>query len=247
MSLYENTKLYDLVHGPFADSETFEFYYQMAVRYGPKVLDAACGTGHILIPLAEAGIDVCGFDISPEMLAACERKAAEKNVTVDVWLDDLRGFRSEQRFDLIFVAGNSFQHLMTDEDISAAFRPIKTHLNPNGRVLIEMFNPSWPLLMREPEKRLMVGQFGDHILTEDSVYDAANRTSHTTWHFWHRPTGNETSLTYNSREYFYKDVTELFSLNGFVIENHFGEFDLSPYDEEMSSKHLVIASPKANG
>ena len=199
--------------------------------------------GHILIPLAKAGIDICGFDISEEMLSACTRKAAEENVTVGVWLDDLRSFRSEKRFDLIFVAGNSFQHLMTDEDISASFNSIREHLTPNGRLLIEMFNPSWPLLMREPEKRLMVGQFGEYILTEDSVYDAENRESQTTWHFWHKPSGNEISLSYSAREYFRQDVEDMFSCNGFAIEQHYGEFDMSPYDEEMSSKHLILAKP----
>ncbi|MBX3243694.1 MAG: class I SAM-dependent methyltransferase [Acidobacteria bacterium] len=241
MSLYTNTELYDLVHGPFADEETFDFYYQMAIRYGPKVLDAACGTGQILIPLAKAGIEICGFDISEEMLSACRQKAADEGVSIEACNGDMRDFAFSQSFDLIFVAGNSFQHLMTDADISAAFNSIRKHLAPKGRLHIEMFNPSWPLLMREPEKRLMVGQFGEYILTEDSSYDVINRTSHTTWHFWHKPSGKETSLSYSAREYLLTDVEEMFSSNGFVIEHHYGDFDLSPYDEERSSKHLVVA------
>lgn len=244
MELYTNTELYDLVHGEIADDEVLSFYLQMAAEYGPKVLDAACGTGFLLIPMAKAGVDICGFDLSGEMLANCREKAERRDVAIDVWLDDMRSFDAGQKFDLIFIAGNSFQHLMTDNDIAAAFGAIRKHLSENGRLVVEMFNPSWPLLMREPEKRLMVGQFGDHILTEDSAYDVENRRSHTTWHFWHKPSGDETSLSYSSREYFPNDVRAIFADSGFEIEYHWGEFDLSPYDEDMSSKHLIVANPR---
>lgn len=243
MHLYTNTELYDLVHGEIADDEVLSFYLGMAAEYGPKVLDAACGTGFLLIPMAKAGVDICGFDLSDEMLAECRRKADRKGVEINVWLDDMRSFDAGQKFDLIFIAGNSFQHLMTDEDIAAAFNAIRDHLTENGRFVVEIFNPSWPLLMREPEKRLLVGQFGEYILTEDSAYDIEKRLGHTTWHFWHKPTNKEVSLSYNSREYFAEDIRQMFDANAFEIEHHYGEFDLSPYDEHLSSKHLIVARP----
>lgn len=245
MDLYTNTELYDLVHGKFADDEVLSFYLQMAVEYGPKVLDAACGTGYLLIPLVMSGVEVHGFDLSGEMLAECRKKAERRSLDIEIWLDDMRSFDAGQKFDLIFIAGNSFQHLMSDEDIASAFAAIRKHLAVNGRLVLEMFNPSWPLLMREPEKRLMVGQFGDHILTEDSVYDAENRRSQTTWHFWHKPSGVETSLSYTSREYFPDDVRKMFADNDFHIEHHWGEFDQTPFDAENSSKHLIVAKPIA--
>jgi len=45
------------------------FYVDEAKRIGSPVLELGCGTGRILIPVAEAGSDVVGVDRSPSMLA----------------------------------------------------------------------------------------------------------------------------------------------------------------------------------
>ena len=43
---------------------------------GP-VLDCACGTGHMLLPLLKQGLDVKGFDASGSMLATLRKKAQQ--------------------------------------------------------------------------------------------------------------------------------------------------------------------------
>jgi SAM-dependent methyltransferase len=48
-----------------------EFYRQVLDGVGGRVLEPAVGTGRILIPLLEAGLDVDGYDTSPEMIAMC--------------------------------------------------------------------------------------------------------------------------------------------------------------------------------
>lgn len=45
------------------------------LRGEQRVLDAACGTGSLSVLLAKNGASVVGADISPDMLAAAERKA----------------------------------------------------------------------------------------------------------------------------------------------------------------------------
>ncbi len=45
------------------------FYIEQARKAGSPVLELGCGTGRILIPVAEAGIDIVGLDNSPAMLA----------------------------------------------------------------------------------------------------------------------------------------------------------------------------------
>src|SRR5262249_22331503 len=44
-------------------------YFRTFVERGQPALDVACGTGRILIPLLQAGLDADGCDISPDMLA----------------------------------------------------------------------------------------------------------------------------------------------------------------------------------
>lgn len=53
-------------------------WFRPFVEAGQPALDAACGTGRLLVPYLEAGLDVTGSDISPDMLAGvrarCERE-----------------------------------------------------------------------------------------------------------------------------------------------------------------------------
>ena len=44
-----------------------------AVRPGESVLDVACGTGNAALRAAQAGADVTGLDLTPELLAAGRR------------------------------------------------------------------------------------------------------------------------------------------------------------------------------
>jgi ubiquinone/menaquinone biosynthesis C-methylase UbiE len=61
---------YDNAALPFAD---IPFYLHYARQCGSPLLELACGTGRVLIPLAQAGFELYGIDISANMLAVCRR------------------------------------------------------------------------------------------------------------------------------------------------------------------------------
>jgi SAM-dependent methyltransferase len=52
------------------------FYERLAREVGGPVLELACGTGRIAIPLAKARLHVTGVDLSEAMLAIARRKLA---------------------------------------------------------------------------------------------------------------------------------------------------------------------------
>lgn len=245
MDLYDDAFLYDLVHGQFAETEIFQFFIELIERTGSPVLELACGSGNILTPLAEAGIDIYGLDISDKMLSACRKKAAEKSVRVHVGKGDMRRFELDRKFRLIYIAGNSFQHLNSIDDISACFDSVRRHLEPDGKLLIEVFNPYIPLLVREMGKRYVVGEFGEHVLTEDVNYDPATQISHINWHFWHRPSDREKTLSFTMRQFFPQELDTLFALHGFSIEQKFGDFDRSEF-VSGSPAQIVIARARQN-
>ncbi|HUI90588.1 MAG TPA: class I SAM-dependent methyltransferase [Anaerolineales bacterium] len=65
---YSDARHYDLVEGSYATGEFLDFYRRQVSRYGEPVLELACGSGRLTIPLAAAGINITGLDISVEML-----------------------------------------------------------------------------------------------------------------------------------------------------------------------------------
>jgi SAM-dependent methyltransferase len=106
------------------------------VPRGSRILDAGCGPGRVGAFLAEAGHEVVGVDIDPELIAA-----AEEDHPGPQWLvDDLatldlpsRGLR--EGFDAIVCAGNVMTFLApsTRGDVLARLR---AHLREGGRAVV---------------------------------------------------------------------------------------------------------------
>ncbi len=62
------------------------FYLEYARECGSPILELACGTGRVLLPLARAEFDVFGLDLSERMLAVCRRKLSEEKLSERVGL-----------------------------------------------------------------------------------------------------------------------------------------------------------------
>ena len=120
-----------------------EFYLGLAREAhaaGFPVLELACGTGRVAIPIAQAGVRVVGLDQSAAMLG----RAREKSAGLDNarWVEgDMREFDLPERFGLFFIPYRSFQHLLTVDDQLGCLRCIHRHLVPGGRLAIDIFNP----------------------------------------------------------------------------------------------------------
>jgi SAM-dependent methyltransferase len=130
----------------FADGlDDIPFYVEEAQRAEPPVLELACGTGRVLIPVARAGVQVCGLDNSPAMLNVCRRRTAELSADIQGRITlkqaDMRAFSFDERFGLIYCPFRAFLHLMTTEDQITALGNIHTHLREDGRFVLNFFNP----------------------------------------------------------------------------------------------------------
>lgn len=130
--------------------EDIPFYLRQAKKYGEPVLELACGTGRITIPMAEQGIQITGLDVSEPMLSQARRKAAMKGVNVEWVKADCRDFKLNKKFRLIFFPFNSIVHLHDLESIEACFSCVRKHLTREGRFMIDVFVPGMDYLMRDP-------------------------------------------------------------------------------------------------
>ncbi len=244
-SLYENDWLYDLVHEKPADSEQVAFYERQIKNYGSPVLELACGTGNYLVTLSGEETEISGIDISEEMLHGAQRRAQAKQSEPNLINADMREFDLEQEFKLIFIAGNSLQHLITNADVESCFASVRKHLAANGRFIVEVFNPSLDLLIRDPNERYYVGDYrtdqGLILLTENVLYDAATQVNHIRWHYRKQSDPQEHTVSFTMRQFFPLELDTLFEKNGFRIESKFGDFDQSDFSSD-SPKQIIVAS-----
>src|SRR6478672_7335327 len=105
-----NAEYYDYVSPGIAGD--VEFYVEEARRAGSPVLELACGTGRLLVPIAQAGIEVTGLDISQPMLAIARRKIGQQpdDMQARITLEegDMQSFELGRKFKLVIIAYSSF-------------------------------------------------------------------------------------------------------------------------------------------
>jgi SAM-dependent methyltransferase len=110
------------------------------------ILDAACGVGTQAIGLAQLGYRVAASDISPVPLERAKREAASRGVAVNFSLADLRALSSghSTTFDLVIACDNSIPHLLSDDEIRAAFREMYSCAADGGGCLVSVrdYDPS---------------------------------------------------------------------------------------------------------
>jgi SAM-dependent methyltransferase len=104
---------------------------------GTEVLELACGTGRVTLPLAAAGVEVVGVDIDPAVLAVARRRRdrAEWPLLVAA---DMRRFALRRRFGAVIIPYNSFQLLTDPADAAACLAGVCDHLAPAGSFALEV-------------------------------------------------------------------------------------------------------------
>jgi SAM-dependent methyltransferase len=135
-------EFYDAI---YQDVDDADFYIGLARRFGGPVLEAMCGTGRVLMPLARSGIDVTGTDSSDIMLAAAQKKLSGETADVQnrarLLKADIRDMDLGRRFRLIIVAFSSVNHLLEPRDQDMAMASLKRHLADDGALAIATFIP----------------------------------------------------------------------------------------------------------
>jgi len=106
-----------------------------------RVLDAACGTGHHAIALAQAGYEVVGADLSTAMIEHARENASAAGVDVACAVAGLGELAAlGQTFDAALCLGNSLPHLLTAAAVQAALADFVAALRPGGLLIVQNRN-----------------------------------------------------------------------------------------------------------
>lgn len=109
------------------------------------MLEIGAGSGRLTVPLAESGVSVVAVDVSPSMLAILERRLAEQpdevRRRVRVVETDARELDLGSHHDLIIVPFYTFNYLLTPQDQQVALERLRSHLSPEGWLLMDVFVP----------------------------------------------------------------------------------------------------------
>ena len=223
------------------------FWLNQARKFGGPILELACGTGRVSLPLAKAGFAVTGVDISDSMLAEARKKAAAAAVAIEWLKADMRSFDLGRKFPLVIFPFNTIAVLHGLEDLEACLSCVKQHLAPGGRFIIDVFHPSLDILRRDPEQRFPHCEYpapdgqGPVVVTESTAYDATHQINRVKLFFKFPGQVEEAVEEFTVRVYFPQELDALLKYNGLAVESKFGNYDESPF-AAASPKQLIICS-----
>lgn len=233
---------------------------EFARRTGGPLLELGCGTGRLAVPLAGAGYEVTGVDLSAEMLAIARQrslvagkpagKAAERLTLVE---GDYRDAPLGGPYRLAFIVMNTFLHLLTQADQLAALRHWREHLAPDGLLLIDIFFPDIDVLAGlngqvEFDKSWQDPETGAEIMKQIiRTVDPAEQILHVTFLYdTVQPDGQmeRTVVRFDLRYLWRFEAELLLERAGYTVEGIYGSWDLEPFD--AGSERMILAARKRN-
>ena len=231
--LYRDGRHYDALNS-FLVAD-IPFYVEKARTAGGPVLELACGTGRLTIPIAESGAEIVGLDLSASMLAHARTKAKTAAVEIEFVVGDCRSFDLGRKFGLIFMAFNSMQHLHDYASLAALFSNVRKHLAEGGRFVFDVFNPKLEILARASRDRRLEREYEDPDgkgtmgFEHSGTYDDATQVSHIRCYFARRSANGEEAEVREEelhlRSFFPQELDLLVRSQGFAIVEKFGNFE----------------------
>lgn len=94
------------------------------------VLDVGCGEGRNALLMAEKGFEVRAFDISEPAIDKLQRRAKEKNLTVEAWVGRLEDFAFDRDYGLVLTCG--VLHFVERDPGDRFLESARAHTVPNG-------------------------------------------------------------------------------------------------------------------
>ena len=239
---------YDGDYAAIGRTQDIPFYVELARAARGPVMEMACGTGRVLLPMARAGATVTGVEPTEAMrqrlLAKLQHEPEEVRGRVTLLDGRFDRIPAPGPYALICSPFRAFQHLCSREAQIAGLRAMAAVLAPDGVLAFDVFdyNP------------VLGAKYGaDHV---DCAYEEHGRTverrSSTSryedgkmldvtmrWTIDGEDTGEACTCT--MRVVFRDEVDELLAEAGLRAEAVFGDFDMSPREAENPRELVILA------
>jgi SAM-dependent methyltransferase len=249
-------ELYDLVPA-IINRPDKDFYLRSAAASAGRILELGCGTGRILLPIAEQGYQITGLDLSEHMLSKCRQKlksiANSSTDHVQLVRGNMTNFRLDNTFGLAIIPFHAFQHLIGIAHQLGCLSSINRHLIMKAKLIFDVFYVDF--------KRINDPRFSDEVedIEEFELLDGrrlrrANRLAgfHPTEqyndvefiYYLTNPDGSVERIVhaFPMRYFFRFEIEHLLARCGFRVIELYGNFDRSPLVND--SPEMIFVAEK---
>ena len=252
--MWNDPDLYDLEN---ADDPAFDLAFWESVvreRAPRRMLELACGTGRLTLPLARLGVveQLVALDSSAPFLERLRSRLASGD-PVTVIEGSMQAPPVEGPFDLIAVPFHSLAYLTERADRVACLRAVRGLLAPGGVFAFDLIQPRYDFLSEAMEPRAPLRVDADHAAPALGVtrflrsysdrYDPATQTLHSTNRYEilradgrvdHRIADLDWHI------YFPEELELLLEAAGLRVTTRYGSYEREPWSSR-SRRYLWLA------
>jgi cyclopropane fatty-acyl-phospholipid synthase-like methyltransferase len=242
---------YDIEHAHF--DEDLNLYMNFAELCGSPLLELACGSGRLLVPLAREGYELTGVDSSASMLNLARHALEHAGVAEQCTLvqENMYTLHLGQKFRLAFIALGSFGHVCMRKEHRQTLAVVHNHLTIGGRFVLDISNADARYMEQLSGQVLHQGTWkrDDGALLSHFVSPASSQTKHMLelTHFYEEHRQGEAVRRTVTTTHLYlferNEVELLLEEAGFVITDVYGDYELSPFEHD-SPRMIFIAQAR---
>ncbi len=253
MSVFYTTvaRFYDAETGDKTDD--LAMYSRLAEQYEGDILDIGCGTGRVLIHLAQEGYTVHGIDNDRAMLDRLDRKLEmmphlQNNITY--YDGDVLTYELDKKFSLILLTYNALMHFQEQETQIQLLGKLRNWLADDGLLVIDLPNAGDVFGSQDTDSILMERTFlepeSGHLVMLQSVsyLDRVTQVLHVDW-IYDEMDGDgivkRLIAPHQLRYYFEPEIRLLLRVSGFKVDAIYGSTDEEPF-EEGAERMIVFAT-----
>jgi len=209
------------------------------------LLDLACGTARLSIPLANAGFDVIAVDESEDMLS-CAKAKLEQSGTSGVMLlhQGMQELELYGTIDASVCMLDSLNHLEDFEQVKKTIANVSLFMNPNG---IFIFDVNTPYKHREVlgDNTFVIEKDNLFCVWQNEFYEEEN-TVDITLDFFYNIGGkyNRTNQQITEKAYDINELCLLLSQTGFEVIAIYDDMSKNPINEESERAVFVARKVK---
>jgi SAM-dependent methyltransferase len=241
------SRFYDTVYLNLLQGVDLDYYLKRISEISGPVLELGTGTGRIFIKALENGADIYGVDVSKNMIEVLKKKIPNK-FHDRLQVQDARNLKLTKKFDLVIAPFRMFSHLIRVEDQIKTLNGITNHLNPDGRLIFDVYVPNLEIIINGLENHLDFdgeyenGKFLKRYISTKT--DAVNQITQVKMTFIWMENGKTIKKDWNFQmRFFYRyELEHLVFRSQLELVNIYGDFSENPLNSD--SKEFVIVCKK---
>ncbi len=196
-----------------------------------RILDLACGTGSVAIPLAQHGFEVVGIDRAPGMLDVAARKAERAGAEVEWAEGDMRDLGIDAEYDAVVCLYDSVNYMLSAAELKMAFESVSRALRPGGLFIFDVISER--NILRHFHSKTFAENHPEYTFVWKNVYTKYDKVCRTEITFFYRGDNGAFSRSVEShvqRIFELREIRAALKQTGLKYLSAFDAWSMTKYD-----------------